>query len=162
MLSSNLKPMPGVGVSPSATQQKGFDIPVIVDHDHDHDHDHEHEHDSFEFGDLSLNDMKARTWGRAGRRAVSMSMSMPSSGTGQGGSGIAAMLSGYGAMSPPATATGEINNNSYNGLGVGSPPGGVMADKAAKGQGVLRRLSIGGGGFRVSTILVGCELFSYL
>jgi hypothetical protein len=58
-------------------------------------------------------------------------MSVPS------GQGITGMLSGFGATSPPKNS---------DGLGIGSPPGqlssGVMADKTAKGQGVLRRLSI--------------------
>lgn len=105
--------------SPPAHQQKGFDIPAIHAEDHDHD-----EHDSFEFGDLST-----RAWGKMGRRAVSMSM--PS------GQGITGMLSGFGATSPPKHGEG---------LGVGSPPAqsGVLADKTARGQGVLRRLSISG------------------
>jgi hypothetical protein len=101
-----------------AHQQKGFDIPAIHTDDHDHD-----EHDSFEFGDLS-----PRSWGSMGRRTVSMSM--PS------GQGITGMLSGFGATSPPKNTEG---------LGIGSPPTqGVMADKTARGQGVLRRLSISG------------------
>lgn len=109
-------------MSPPAHQQKGFDIPAIHADDHEHDHD---EHDSFEFGDLST-----RSWGSMGRRTVSMSM--PS------GQGVTGMLSGFGATSPPKHSEG---------LGFGSPPAqsGVMADKTARGQGVLRRLSIGGG-----------------
>jgi hypothetical protein len=109
--SSTLEP-----ADPAAHQQKGFDIPAI--------HAHHDEHDSFEFGDLST-----RSWGRMGRRAVSMSV--PS------GQGITGMLSGFGATSPPKHTEG---------LGIGSPPAqpssGVMADKTARGQGVLRRLSI--------------------
>ena len=104
--------------------------------------DAEHEHDSFEFGDL--NDMQTRSWGRMGRRAVSMSMSVPAAGP--GGSGIAAML----ARSPVPAGTAPAG---AIGGGGGSPPqpvtgldaqSGVLADKAARGQGVLRRLSIGG------------------
>lgn len=123
---------PGSGSPPAHPthahqQQKGFDIPSIHAENHDHDHD---EHDSFEFGDLS-----SRTWGgRMGRRAVSMSV--PS------GQGISGMLSGFTPTSPPKQAFAD-------GLGVGSPPSqmssSVLADKTARGQGVLRRLSIGGG-----------------
>ena len=61
------------------------------------------------------------------------------------GQGISGMLSGFGSTSPPKGA--DI-------LGVGSPPGqmasSVLADKTARGQGVLRRLSIGGGFAKVS------------
>ncbi|WWD19068.1 hypothetical protein CI109_103526 [Kwoniella shandongensis] len=104
-----------------------------------HAEEHEHEHDSFEFGDF--NDIKSRPWAQ-GRRT--MSMSAGPSATGQ--SGIAAMLKNGGGVAresisgPPA---GQAT------LGVGSvPTGGVMADKVAKGQGVLRRLSLSGSAYR--------------
>ena len=123
--SSTLEP-----ADPAAHQQKGFDIPAIHAHHDEHDHD---EHDSFEFGDLST-----RSWGRMGRRAVSMSV--PS------GQGITGMLAGFGATSPPKHS---------DGLGMGSPPAqpssGVMADKTARGQGVLRRLSISSSFVKVGT-----------
>lgn len=126
-MSATLDPASPPATAP-AHQQKGFDIPGIHAEDHDHDHD---EHDSFEFGDLST-----RSWGKMGRRAVSMSM--PS------GQGITGMLTGFGATSPPKHSEG---------LGVGSPPAqsGVLADKTARGQGVLRRLSIGGSFAKVSS-----------
>jgi len=117
---------------PPAHQQKGFDIPAIHAQHDDHEHD---EHDSFEFGDLST-----RSWGKMGRRAVSMSV--PS------GQGITGMLSGFGATSPPKHSDGLGVGSPGGSLGIGSPPvgpsGGVMADKTARGQGVLRRLSISG------------------
>lgn len=72
-------------------------------------------------------------------------MSMPA------GQGISGMLSGFSPTSPPTHGGGA------EGLGVGSPPaqmsGSVMADKTARGQGVLRRLSIGGGFAKVRTHL---------
>ena len=124
--------------APPAHQQKGFDIPAIHAQHDDHDHD---EHDSFEFGDLST-----RSWGKMGRRAVSMSV--PS------GQGISSMLTGFGATSPPKNPEGLGIGSPSGGLGIGSPPagpaGGVMADKTARGQGVLRRLSISGSFAKVS------------
>jgi hypothetical protein len=146
---------PATATAVPANQQIGFDIPPSsTSHSHHDHHDHD-EHDSFEFGDISLNEMKARSLGRMSRRAVSMSIAP--SGGGMSNGGIAAMLSGFGAKSPPAGSGADGFGNgvgagtSYGSLGMGSPPpSGVLADKAAKGQGVLRRLSIGGSGFRVS------------
>jgi hypothetical protein len=124
--------------APPAHQQKGFDIPAIHTQHDDHEHD---EHDSFEFGDLST-----RSWGRMGRRAVSMSV--PS------GQGISSMLTGFGATSPPKNPEGLGIGSPSGSLGIGSPPagpaGGVMADKTARGQGVLRRLSISSSFVKVS------------
>jgi hypothetical protein len=141
---------------PAQHQQKGFDIPAIHAQHDDHDHD---EHDSFEFGDLST-----RSWGKMGRRAVSMSV--PS------GQGITGMLSGFGATSPPKHSEGMSVGSPSSGLGIGSPPGppgGVMADKTARGQGVLRRLSISGSFAKVSLVsgvrlqeLINSLLFSRL
>jgi hypothetical protein len=126
--------------APPAHQQKGFDIPAINTH-HAHDDPDHDEHDSFEFGDLST-----RSWGRMGRRAVSMSV--PS------GQGISSMLTGFGATSPPKNSEGLGIGSPSGSLGVGSPPagpaGGVMADKTARGQGVLRRLSISSSFVKVS------------
>ena len=117
---STLAKSPG----PMSPPQKGFNIPAVVDQNDDKDHDHE-SHDSFEFGDYQ--DLKSRSWTTNGRRAVSMSVP-----PGQGVSGITSMLKGF----------GESQNT--------PPPGGVMADKVAKGQGVLRRLSLSGNNYRVS------------
>lgn len=107
-------------------KQRGFDVavPNVVDSDNDGEG-----HDSFEFGDFS--DLKSRSWtGGQQRRAVSMSM--PSA---QGNNaGVASMLKGFGEAG-----------------GASTPAGGVMADKLARGQGVLRRLSFTGGGARVSS-----------
>ncbi|WVQ99999.1 hypothetical protein IAU59_007142 [Kwoniella sp. CBS 9459] len=133
------------GLGPSSlNKQSGFDVPPTIQDVEDH----EHEHDSFEFGDYG--DLKSRSWtasaGTGGRRTMSMSYA---SGR-QGQSGIAAMLKGgFGdnntgqgqAMSPPAGGGGAAPGQSM-------PVGGVMADKAAKGQGVLRRLSLSGGSYR--------------
>ncbi|KAK8854786.1 hypothetical protein IAR55_003525 [Kwoniella newhampshirensis] len=104
-----------------------------------HVEDHEHEHDSFEFGDF--NDIKSRSWGM-GRRTMSMSASVGVAGQ----SGIAAMLKNGGGSAREAV---PAQNSGQAGLGVGSVPcGGVMADKVAKGQGVLRRLSLSGSAYR--------------
>jgi hypothetical protein len=131
-----------------------------MDDDDDH-HSHEH-HDAFEFGDLG--DMRNKSWTTAsanaakGRRAVSMSMA---SGQNAGGSGITSMLTGFGSTAPgPSTA--PAGSGLPRGAGLGSsaqasegaglatqPQNGVLADKAAKGQGLLRRFSIGGGLTRV-------------
>ena len=110
---------------PLSDHQRGFDIPTIADDSQDLE-----EHDSFEFGDLSH--LKARSWN--GRRTMSMSgvtVQSPVAGT----SGISSMLKGF-AESPQSQPPG-------------APAGGVMADKQAKGQGVLRRLSMGGASYRV-------------
>ena len=89
----------------------------------------EEEHDSFEFGDL--NDLRSRGWNK-NRRALSMSMP-------RGQSGIAAMLGATQSGVSPGSASSQA-----------IPPGGVMADKAAKGQGVLRRISFSNTLSRVS------------
>ncbi|AFR95632.1 hypothetical protein J008_03514 [Cryptococcus neoformans] len=78
----------------------------------------EHENVPFEFGDFR--DTNAQSWAN-GRRA--MSVSAPYGGPGQ--SGITELLRNNGSYSP-------------------TEPKGVMADKVARGQGVLRRLSMGG------------------
>jgi hypothetical protein len=118
-----------------AQPQRGFDIPQ-ASHDHD---DHEN-HDSFEFGDFD--DLKSRSWTKT-RRAVSMS-----AGPGQGASGISAMLSGFGAgaASPPRVAAPIKEGTAVGAMSM--PGSGLLADKAAKGQGVLRRLSMSGSSFR--------------
>ena len=118
-----------------AQPQRGFDIPQIA-HDHD---DHEN-HDSFEFGDFD--DLKSRSWNKT-RRAVSMS-----AGPGQGASGITAMLSGFGAgaASPPKAAAPLKEGTAVGAMSM--PGSGLLADKAARGQGVLRRLSMSGSSFR--------------
>lgn len=121
-------------------QQRGFDIPSINAPDQD---THDDEHDSFEFGDLST-----RSWGRMGRRAVSMSV--------PAGQGISSMLTGFGSVSGPSGGDGGPTSPP-KGLGpdLASPPNAgssVLADKTARGQGVLRRLSISGGFAKVSRI----------
>ena len=111
-------------------QQKGFDVPVMHE-------EHEHEtHDSFEFGDF--NDLKSRSW-TAGRRAASMSA--PKS------SGVTSMLRGFGATEQvqPQPAQGQAQAKTQS-------QGQLVADNAARGQGVLRRLSLTGGGYRVSVL----------
>lgn len=122
------------------THQRGFDIPS---HGHGGDeHEHEH-HDSFEFGDLD--DLRLRSWSKT-RRAASMS-------AGPGPGGIASMISGFGASSPP-TKTEVLGSSATSSNAKGAmaiPSGGVLADKNSKGQGVLRRLSLSGSNFtRVS------------
>ncbi|WVO13444.1 hypothetical protein L204_101060 [Cryptococcus depauperatus] len=108
-----------LGKSPVMSQAMDFKPGVeLID-------DHEHEHDSFEFGDFG--DTNARSWVK-GRRALSMSMPLNAQ------SGISAMLQGSGQYSP--------NELKHNGLVRDNQA--MMADKAAKGQGVLRRLSMGG------------------
>ncbi|KAE8542573.1 hypothetical protein D1P53_001353 [Cryptococcus gattii VGV] len=77
----------------------------------------EHENSPFEFGDFK--DINTQPWA-SGRRA--MSVSVPYGGPGQ--SGITELLKNHGSFSPPE-------------------PKGVMADKMARGEGVLRRLSMG-------------------
>lgn len=86
----------------------------------------EHENVPFEFGDFR--DTNAQSWAN-GRRA--MSVSAPYGGPGQ--SGITELLRNNGSYSP-------------------TEPKGVMADKVARGQGVLRRLSMGG--YKVSSTAV--------
>lgn len=88
----------------------------------------EHENVPFEFGDFR--DTSAQSWAN-GRRA--MSVSAPYGGPGQ--SGITELLKNNGSYSP-------------------TEPKGVMADKVARGQGVLRRLSMGGYKVR-STAVIG-------
>ncbi|EIW67261.1 hypothetical protein TREMEDRAFT_64510 [Tremella mesenterica DSM 1558] len=87
------------------------------------------EHDSFEFADM-------RHMRSSWRRAVSMSV--------PNNAGIGTMLGGFGGLkgSPPKSPV----DGSGLGLGLGGCQGGqgVLADNAARGQGVLRRLSIGG------------------
>ncbi|WVQ81857.1 hypothetical protein IAT38_003984 [Cryptococcus sp. DSM 104549] len=115
----------GLGGSPSA----GSVTPAIVKDDHD-------EHDSFEFGDFGGSWVK-------GRRAMSMS------GSASGQSGIAAMMKNGG--SPTESRGDAFVAGAAAGAGAGAgrlAGGGVMADKAAKGQGVLRRLSLSGAGYR--------------
>lgn len=71
--------------------------------------------------------------------------SSPTKGAGQGG--ISAMLSGFGGGGGGGGVGSVPSNNA--GVPVGSPPsvaGGVFAENVAKGQGVLRRLSLGGAG----------------
>ncbi|WVR07489.1 hypothetical protein IAU60_004531 [Kwoniella sp. DSM 27419] len=132
------------GKSPSNTisnmspnKQSGFDVPPTI-HDEE---DHEHEHDSFEFGDYG--DLKSRSWAGTSvgsRRCMSMSYAPGAQ------SGIAAMLKGGFGDAPAGggTNTGQpVGGNSM-------PAGSVLADKAAKGQGVLRRLSMSGGSYRAS------------
>ncbi|ORX38508.1 hypothetical protein BD324DRAFT_649873 [Kockovaella imperatae] len=89
--------------------------------------DHE-SHDSFEFGDW--NDLKSRAWNK-NRRALSVSMPRQS--------GISAMLSPNGPGSTMSTTAQPSNGMAM------SPPNGVLADKAAKGQGVLKRMSFSSG-----------------
>lgn len=127
---------PGAMSPTLSQQQKGFDIPSVGDDNHD---DHE-AHDSFEFGDFS--DLKSRSW--SGRRTVSMSMA-PGQMAGQHGN-ISSMLKGFGESPSPSTAI----NGTMPTPTQGGPAGGVMADKLAKGQGVLRRLSLSGSSYRVS------------
>ena len=107
------------------------------------DDDTTEQHDSFEFGDW--NDLKSRTWHNSSRRA--MSMSLP-----RGQSGISAMLSANPsgrAVSASAQGAATTGAGGVSGTqGAMSPPplaGGVMADKLAKGQGVLRRISFSNG-----------------
>lgn len=114
-------PAKPTGASPSSPPG-----PQTMDIPHHHEHDDHFDHDSLEFGDIS--DLKNRGWAAAAaargqRRAVSMS------------------------MSPGQTLTGGFNNQA----GV-SPPQftGVLGDKMARGQGVLRRLSFTSGFSRVS------------
>ena len=148
----------GSGSESDATPlaQKGFDIPEqnggintfgggLLGPD-----DIEQEsHDSFEVGDL--NDIKSRSWNK-NRRAVSMSLP-------RNQSGISAML---GNQFGGGGAGKEASPNGVGGSSVGPngsmsppimPPGGVMADKAAKAQGVMRRISFSGGLSIVSCIL---------
>lgn len=110
---------------PTGGQTAGSPPAPKIDIPHHHEDDH-FDHDSLEFGDIS--DLKNRGWAAAAaargqRRAVSMS------------------------MSPGQTLTGGFNNQA----GV-SPPQftGVLGDKMARGQGVLRRLSFTSGFSRVS------------
>lgn len=144
-----------LGRSPPATDaQRGFDIPnpghgLAPRKPEEHDHEN---HDSFEFGDFD--DLKSRSWNQ--RRAVSMS----------GPSGISAMLAGFASTSPPVGATTHGNvreaapsaGGGANGPGampMSLPSGGVLADNAARGHGVLRRLSMSGTNFvRVSAFRV--------
>ena len=104
------------------------------------DDDDTEQHDSFEFGDW--NDLKSRTWHNKNRRA--MSMSLP-----RGQSGISAMLSANNGRAVSASAQGTgPNGPGAGGQAILSPPppaGGVMADKLARGQGVLRRISFSNG-----------------
>ena len=130
-----------LGKSPPVNAQKGFDIPNTNGQHNDEEH-HEH-HDSFEFGDFD--DLKSRSWTKQ-RRAVSMS----------GPSGITSMLTGFGATSPPTTSTSVPPRDLGNGPGGGAgstpmsvPSNSVLAENAARGQGVLRRLSMSGSSFRV-------------
>ncbi|WWC63298.1 uncharacterized protein I303_105898 [Kwoniella dejecticola CBS 10117] len=131
------------GFSPPK-QQKGFDIPSAVN-EHDHEHEHEY-HDSFEFGDL-----KAKSWNNSssvGRRTMSLSFEPKSPSS---NSPIANMLKGgFGGASG---VDGGGGGGGAGAVGGGGGPGlaqtlpsGVLADKAAKGQGLLRRLSLTGGG----------------
>lgn len=129
-----------LGKSPPVHAQKGFDIPNTNGQHNDEEH-HEH-HDSFEFGDFD--DLKSRSWTKQ-RRAVSMS----------GPSGITSMLTGFGATSPPTTSTSVPPRDLGNGPGGGAgstpmsvPSNSVLAENAARGQGVLRRLSMSGSSFR--------------
>ncbi|WWC90711.1 uncharacterized protein L201_005648 [Kwoniella dendrophila CBS 6074] len=128
---------PGLGNSPN--KQKGFDVPGT----HADDHDHEH-HDSFEFGDLN-----SRSWnpGSAGGRRT-MSLSFESKSPNNPNSPIASMLKGgFGGESGGTNAGGGGGGGSGispSQIGSGSLQNGVLADKAAKGQGVLRRLSLSG------------------
>lgn len=120
-----------LGKSPTATNplaNGGMSIPQSGQDDHHGDHALEN-HDSFEFGDLD--DLKSRSWA-TGRRAASMSQ--PSGRP----SGISSMLTGFGAspMSPTETSSGSS----------------ILADNAAKGQGIMRRLSISGSFPRQSAI----------
>ncbi|RSH88754.1 hypothetical protein EHS25_002982 [Saitozyma podzolica] len=162
-------------VSPPLSSTRGFEIPHLQSpsqsHQHptsasmpasaivmDEDDHHAHErHDAFEFGDLG--DMKNKSWtgatATANRRAVSMSMA-----SGQSASGITSMLRGFGSTSaasgpgqhgevtsPIGFSPGGGTGHNQNGTSppASMPQGGVLADKAAKGQGLLRRFSIGGG-----------------
>lgn len=100
-------------------------MPAISPLDDDHD----------DIGDL--NDLKSRGWAAAAaargqRRAVSLSMSPGSS-----------LLSGnYSMTSTTNSSTGSSPPTSF-----ANP---LMTDKMARGEGVLRRLSMGGGFGRVS------------
>jgi len=116
--------------SPISTQ-RGFNPTQEIDHDHNHP---EH-HDSFEFGDYG--DLKTKSWtAGVNRRAASISgpVSVPAN-TQQAGQGTG---QGQGAQ-----GLGIMNGFSKEGGG----QSGVMADKLAKGQGVLRRLSLTGSSF---------------
>ncbi|WWC93777.1 hypothetical protein V866_000613 [Kwoniella sp. B9012] len=115
----------------SPTKQKGFDIPF----EHEDDHD---EHDSFEFGDFTTT---TKSW-VGGRRTMSMSLPVSTAAKSPSHtSPIATMLKGGLGDSPNNTSTTAGTQGN-------SLPGGVLADKAAKGQGVLRRLSLSGSGYR--------------
>lgn len=173
-------------VSPPLSSTKGFEIPHLQSpsqsHQHqtsaslpasaivmDEDDHHAHErHDAFEFGDFG--DMKNKSWtgatATANRRAVSMSMA-----SGQTASGITSMLRGFGSTSAASGQHGEVTSpigfspasgpgHNQNGTSppASMPQGGVLADKAAKGQGLLRRFSIGGGFARVSGAGSNCIL----
>jgi hypothetical protein len=117
------------------TTQRGFQ--PIQPLDHDHDHDHPEHHDSFEFGDYG--DLKSKSWtAGVNRRAASISGPVPTT-QGQAGQGLGIM----GGLSASRAEGGSLSGQGQQ--------GGVMADKVAKGQGVLRRLSLSGGSFsRVS------------
>jgi hypothetical protein len=126
-----------IGQQPSVLPQKGF-VPTW---EPDHDHDHPEHHDSFEFGDYG--DLKSKSWtAGVNRRAASIS-GLPSQPSG--------IISGL-------TAGKEgVGGGQGAGVGVNAQvqaqvqSQGFVADKVAKGQGVLRRLSLTGGGFaRVS------------
>ncbi|WVW85622.1 hypothetical protein I302_107660 [Kwoniella bestiolae CBS 10118] len=122
---SSLGKSPTNGNAIEPTKQRGFDIP------HEDDHD---EHDSFEFGDFT-----AKSWAGAGGGRRTMSMSLPSAAKSPTSSSpIAAILKGGFGETSPAGSAGQGHS-----LGTG-----VLADKAAKGQGVLRRLSLSGSGYR--------------
>ncbi|WWC71570.1 uncharacterized protein I206_105528 [Kwoniella pini CBS 10737] len=133
------------GISPTK-QQKGFDIPSSVN-EHDNDHEHEY-HDSFEFGDI-----KAKSWNNSssvGRRTMSLSFEPKSPSS---NSPIASMLKGgFGGENSGGGVNAGGGGGAGNTIGIGNAqtvPSGVLADKAAKGQGLLRRLSLtGGSGYR--------------
>lgn len=138
-------------------------------HTHGHDHDHDEHHDVFEFGDF--NHMAKGSWTGHGRRAASMSMASGANAVGAGSMGneqslsaiFAASGSSFGGMPSP---TQEMGPGQGQGQGMmipksgpaSSPPGagfrgGVVADNAAKGVGVLRRLSLSGSLTRVCLFL---------
>lgn len=116
-----------------------------------HDHDHDEHHDVFEFGDF--NHMAKGSWTGHGRRAASMSMASGQNAAGGNDQSVSAMLAGgFGGLPSPSQEKSQGQGMAIpRSVPAGSPPGanagmrgGVVADNAAKGVGVLRRLSLSG------------------
>ena len=126
-----------------------------------HDHDHDEHHDVFEFGDF--NHMAKGSWTGHGRRAASMSMASGQNAAGGNDQSVSAMLAGgFGGLPSPSQEKSQGQGMAIpRSVPAGSPPGanagmrgGVVADNAAKGVGVLRRLSLSGSLNRVSALHV--------